>query len=74
MVPATQLMVRGTAGDLPAKPGLLGGTGRSELRIFVLFLLEDNTSDWHVVRLTCQGKGGKEGLSVFVGVLRTFGF
>ena len=51
---------------------LLGGTGRSE--ISVPFLLEGGTSDRHVLRLACQGKGGKEGLCVFVGILRDFGF
>ena len=39
----------------------------------LLFLLEDGSSDGHVLRLACQGKRGKEGLCVFIYILRDFG-
>ena len=37
---------------------------------FCFFLLEDSTSDWHVLRLVSLGTGGKAGLCVFVGTLK----
>ena len=37
-------------------------TGEVDFRLF--FLLEDSTSDWHVLKLACQGKG--EGRTVCV--------
>ena len=66
-IPVTQLMVLGTEGDLPAKLGLLGLLGRTEdylsHRLPFLFL-----------RLVPRiGQRGKEGLYVFMGVLRDFG-
>ena len=61
----TQLMVLGTKGGLPAKHGLLGRT-RGYLSHGLLFLLlRYSAPDWAEV--------GKEGLCVFVGVLRDFG-
>ena len=56
-------MVLGTKGGLPAEHGLLGRTG-GYLSHRLLF-----PEIWYP-RL---GKGGKEGLCVFVGVLRAFG-
>ena len=40
---------------------LLRGIGRSELWISVVFLLENNTSEWHVLRLTLL-QNGPEGM------------
>ena len=61
-------MVLGTAGDRPAKQGLLGRT-RGYLSQGLLFLfLRYGTPDWLE-----WGEGGKEGLCVFVGILRDFG-
>ena len=75
----TQLMVLGMSGRTAQLSTdyweELGASRATDFYFFFfLSLPEDGTSDWHVLRLTCQGRGGKEGLSVFVGVLRTFGF
>ena len=63
----------GTAvGICPAEPGLLGGPGRTELWTSFLFLLEDSTSDWHVLTgLTGQRA---EGRTMFVCGIKTKGF
>ena len=58
-------MVPGTVGGLPAKHGLLGGTGGYLSHGLLFLFLRYDTLDW--------AKVGKEGLCVFVGVLRDFG-
>ena len=70
----TQLIVLGTVGDLPSQARMTGRNGGEvSFGLLSFFLLEDSTSDWHVLRLACQGRGEKEGLCVFVGVLRDWG-
>ena len=56
----TQVMVLGTKGGLSTEHGLLGRTGGYQSHEFLFLFLR-------------LGKGGKEGLCEFVGVLRVFG-
>ena len=60
----TQLMVLGTEGGLPAGLRLLGRTGGYLSHRILFLFLRYGTQEW---------VKGKEGLCVFVGVLRDFG-
>ena len=61
---ATQLMVLGTKGGLPAEHGLLGRTRGYQSHGLLFLFLRYGTPDW--------AKGGRKDC-VFVGVLRGFG-
>ena len=67
----SELTVLG-ARHLPSRARMTEEPGEVSCRL-PLLLEDSTTSDWHVLRLACQSKGGKEGLCVFVGVLRDFG-